>query len=121
MQVAYDVAGAVVAHHLRHDPCRHWRPPGRALPRPGNASLSPSPLRHTAAVAAVCERDQASNWLYSATELAIRAPARSRAERVHPVDGERHPAPMRSLEYDVLTPDRTVEHRRLSERPAPSA
>lgn len=44
-----------------------------------------------------------------------------RAPHPSPWKGERHPAPTRSLEYDVLTPDRTVERRRLSEHPAPSA
>ncbi|MFG2732222.1 hypothetical protein [Streptomyces canus] len=71
VQVAYDTADAVVAHHPRHDPWRHWQPSGPRHPSPWN--------------------------------------------------GESHPAPMHSLEYDVLARDLTVEGRRLSEHQAPSA
>jgi hypothetical protein len=43
VEAAYDVADAVVLHHPRHDPWRHWEPSGPRQPTPWNGSEHPGP------------------------------------------------------------------------------
>jgi hypothetical protein len=44
VQVAYDVADAMVLHHPRHDPWRHWQPSGPRQPTPWDGKDHSAPM-----------------------------------------------------------------------------
>ncbi|MXQ63144.1 DUF4238 domain-containing protein [Actinomadura rayongensis] len=43
VQIVYDAADALIAHHPLHDPWRHWKPTGPRLPAPWEGEHHPSP------------------------------------------------------------------------------
>lgn len=44
VQVAYDVADALVIHHPQHNPWRHWKPSGPRQPTPWDGKDHPAPM-----------------------------------------------------------------------------